>query len=257
MFVRISLIVAILAALAVGVLNFVVVKDKIGKLTDDRNTQRSGRQLAEEQRERTNNVLVATQRTLKQTQQDLATAKKDRDAAVATADSERKRADDLNEKLTKAAQDRDEAQGELAAYKDSGLSAKQVADLSRTLKDAQAAISAMNDEKVVMTRTIERLRTRLDFFIGTNKPIELRADLRGKILVVDPKWDFVVLNVGEDQGVLVEGSELLVSRSGKLVAKVRVTSIQKDRCIANVMPGWKLGDLIEGDEVTPAYPASS
>ncbi|MGA3266872.1 MAG: hypothetical protein ABSE16_08615 [Verrucomicrobiota bacterium] len=257
MFVRISLIVAILAALAVGVLNFVVVKDKITTLTTDRNTQRSGRIEAETERDRTNKVLVATQGTLKQTQQDLATAKKDRDAAVATADSERKRADDLNDRLSKAVQDRDEAQGELAAYKDTGLSAKQVADLSRTLKDAQTAISALNDEKVVMNRSIERLRTRLAVYEGTNKPIELRADLRGKILVVDPKWDFVVLNVGEDQGVLVEGSELLVSRSGKLVAKVRVTSIQKDRSIANVMPGWKLGDVIEGDEVTPAYPAST
>ena len=83
----------------------------------------------------------------------------------------------------------------------------------------------------------------------------MRADLRGKILRVDPRWDFVVLNIGENQGVLEEG-ELLVSREGKLVAKVIVRSIEKDRCIANIVPGWKLGEVIEGDEVTPAHPAS-
>jgi hypothetical protein len=41
------------------------------------------------------------------------------------------------------------------------------------------------------------------------------------------------------------------------VAKVIVRSIQKDRAIANVMPGWKLGEVLEGDQVIPAHPASS
>jgi hypothetical protein len=30
--------------------------------------------------------------------------------------------------------------------------------------------------------------------------------------------------------------------------------VEKDRCIANIMPGWKLGEVIEGDVVTPAHP---
>jgi len=79
--------------------------------------------------------------------------------------------------------------------------------------------------------------------------------LRGKIVVVDPKWDFVVLNIGEDQGVL-ENGELLVSREGKLLAKVIVRSVQKDRAIANLVPGWKFSDVMEGDDVCPAHPAS-
>jgi archaellum component FlaG (FlaF/FlaG flagellin family) len=80
--------------------------------------------------------------------------------------------------------------------------------------------------------------------------------LVGKVLVTDPKWDFVVLNVGEDQGVLDNG-ELLVSRDGKLVAKVKITSVQKDRSIANIEPGSKLGEVLEGDKVIPAYPSQS
>jgi type II secretory pathway component PulC len=96
---------------------------------------------------------------------------------------------------------------------------------------------------------------RLARYEGTNPVVELSASLKGKILVVDPKWDFVVLNIGGDQGVLEDG-ELLVSRDGKLVAKVIVRSVLKDRSIANVMPGWKLGEVFEGDEVTPAHPAS-
>ena len=64
-----------------------------------------------------------------------------------------------------------------------------------------------------------------------------------------------MLNVGEDQGVLQYG-ELLVNRNGKLVAKVRVSTVEKDRSVANVLPGWQLGEVMEGDQVIPAYPAS-
>ena len=47
-----------------------------------------------------------------------------------------------------------------------------------------------------------------------------------------------------------------MNRNGKLVAKLRVLSVQKDRAIANVIPGWKLGEVMEGDRVIAAYPAS-
>jgi cell shape-determining protein MreC len=136
------------------------------------------------------------------------------------------------------------------------MSADQVGKLSRALKDSQEAVAAITEENVVLQRAKTRLQTRLDMYEGTNNfVVKLRANLRGKILVVDPKWDFVVLNIGQDQGVL-ENGELLVSREGKLVAKVIVRSLEKNRCIANVVPGWKLGEVIEGDEVSPAHPAS-
>ena len=80
--------------------------------------------------------------------------------------------------------------------------------------------------------------------------VELPADLHGQVLVADPKWDFVVLNVGQNQGVLEDGI-MLVNRNGRLVAKVQVRSVQSDRSIANVLPNWKLGDVMEGDQVIP------
>lgn len=42
---------------------------------------------------------------------------------------------------------------------------------------------------------------------------------------------------------------MMVSRDGKLIAKIKVVSVQADRCIANIMPQWKLGDVMEGDLV--------
>jgi multidrug efflux pump subunit AcrA (membrane-fusion protein) len=255
MLIRISLILAIVAALAVGVVNFVFVKDKITTLTTDRNDQRSQKEQAQTELASTKKQLAQTQADLKQTQQQLADTQAERDKALADADAQRKRGDDLSDKLAKTTQERDVAQDELAAYKVSGLTAAQVAKLNHTLKDMQDAMDALNEEKLVLLHTRDRLQSQIDFLLGKNIDIVLPADLKGKIMVVDPKWDFVVLNIGDDQGVK-PNSELLVSRDGKLVAKVIVRSLEKDRCIANVVPGWKLGEVIEGDEVSPAHPAS-
>jgi hypothetical protein len=256
MLIRISLILAIMAALAAGALNFFVVKDKLATLVADRNTQRDGRISAEGERDRTKRQLAQTQSQLSDTQQQLADANSDRDKAVASAAAETRRADDLSSKLDQTTQERDTARDGLAAYQATGIPADQVGRLSRDLKDAQDAIEAADEEKTVLSRKIYSLSNELAKYTDTEDHIvKLPANLKGKILVVDPKWDFVVLNIGDDQGVLSDG-ELLVSRDGKLVAKVVVRSIQKDRCIANIIPGWKLGEVIEGDEVSPAHPAS-
>ena len=255
MLIRISLILAIVAAIAAGVLNVVVVKDKINTLATDRNTQRDGRISAENERDKTKKELAQTQDDLSQTQQQLADSKASQKKAEDVAAAQTKRADDLSDKLTKTTQERDDAQNNLTAYTSTGFTAEQVGKLGKTLKDAQTEIEVVNEEKAVLQRVKEKLQARLDKYEGTNTDVLLRADLTGKILTVDPKWDFVVLNVGDDQGVKQDG-ELLVSRDGKLVAKVVVRTVEKDRSIANIVPGWKLGEVFEGDEVSPAHPAS-
>ena len=255
MLIRISLILAIIAALAAGTLNILQVRDKISTLATDRDTQRDNRVKAEGEREKAKKDLAKSEKDAAQVRQELADAKSEHDKAVATAAAQTKRADELSDKLAKATQEREDAETKLAAYTATGVSVDQVGKLSRALKTAQEAVEIANEEKIVLQRAISRLQTRLAKYEGDDTTIRSRADLKGKILVVDPKWDFVVLNIGQNQGVLEDG-ELLVSREGKLVAKVVVRSVEKDRCIANVVPGWKLGEVIEGDEVSPAHPAS-
>jgi hypothetical protein len=256
MLTRIFLIVAIVAALAAGVLNFVVVKDKITMLTDDRNTQRSQKEQAQTDLASTKQTLSRTQNQLTQTQHDLADAQAAQKKAESDLASQVQKANDLSSQLAKMTQERDSIQNDLDAYQHTGETPEQVLKLVGQIKQDKVAIDAITDEKAVLTRTVARLQNQLSLLIGTtNYVVTLPAGLKGKVMVVDPKWDFVVLNIGEDQGVLEDG-ELLVNRDGKLVAKVIVRSIEKDRCIANVVPGWQLGEIIEGDEVIPANPSS-
>jgi hypothetical protein len=255
MLIRISLIVAIVAALAAGTLNIFQVRDKINTLISQRDDEHKNRVAAETDRDNTKKELAKTKDVLTQTQQELTDTKTQRDKAVAEADTQIKRATDLSDKLTKKTQEFNDSQAQLAAYAATSLTPDQVMSLSKTLKNTQTALDVAKEENIVLQRTVGRLNNQLAGFVGTNYVVKLRANLKGKIVAIDPKWDFVVLNIGEDQGVLEDG-EMLVSRDGKLVAKVIVRSIQKGHSIANVVPGWRLGDMVEGDEVTPAHPAS-
>jgi capsular polysaccharide biosynthesis protein len=255
MLIRISLIVAIVAALAAGTLNIFQVRGKINTLISQRDDEHKNRVAAETDRDNTKKELAKTKDVLTRTQQELTDTKTQRDKAVAEADIQIKRANDLSDKLAKKTQELNDSQAQLAAYVATSLTPDQVMLLNKTLKNTQTALDVAKEENIILQRTVGRLNNQLAAFVGTNYVVKLRANLKGKIVAVDPKWDFVVLNIGEDQGVLEDG-EMLVSRDGKLVAKVIVRSIQKGHSIANVVPGWRLGDMVEGDEVTPAHPAS-
>jgi len=253
---RISLIVAILAALGAGTLNVLQVRDKINTLISQRDDYHTQLTQTQATLDTTKRNLATTQKNLADTQQQLTDAQAARKKAEDTAVAQTKRADDLSDKLTKATQDRDAAQADLAAYKATGKTPEEIGKLVLLIKQDQDTINAINDEKKVLTRTIARQQNQLNELLGNeNYVVKLRADLKGSVVVVDPKWDFVVLDIGDEQGVLQDG-ELLVSRDGKLVAKVIVRTVEKDRCVANIMPGWKLGEVFEGDQVTPAHPAS-
>jgi len=63
MLIRISLILAIIAALAAGTLNVLQVRDKISTLATDRDTQRDGRIAAESEKDKAKKELARLKKT--------------------------------------------------------------------------------------------------------------------------------------------------------------------------------------------------
>jgi uncharacterized protein HemX len=255
MLLRISLIVAILAGLAAGGLGYYEVSTQVPALKQQRDTENAAKHDALTKLATSERNLKKTQGELAQTQQDLADTKANLDKAIARADAQERHVAELTDKLAAVTKQRDDTANSLAAYQATGLSADQVVSLNKQLTSANKEIAAVNGEKQVLQRHLTILQNKYDQLVGVNKDVLLPAGLKGEIEVVDPKWDFVVLNIGDAQGA-IENGELLVSRQGKLVAKVVLRNVQKDRSIANIVPGWKLGEPTEGDEVTPAHPAS-
>jgi hypothetical protein len=255
MLIRISLIVAIVIGVAGVVANFVYVKPQLVGLRDHDKEETKLHQEFEGKYNTTKKDLTKTTTELNQTKTTLEATTAAKDKAEADLLAQTKRAEKLNEDLTKTREDLTTAQQELQAYKVTGVTPKQIVGFTQEYKKVQDNLATVETENKLLTQKIKKLETELAVYRDPNFFVTLPASLKGKVLVADPKWNFVVLNVGEDQGVLERG-ELLVNRNGKLVAKVVVRSVQKGQSIANVMPGWELGEVMEGDLVIPAHPAS-
>ena len=260
MLIRISLIVAILAGLAVGVLNFLKVKEKITVLQSDLKRETGLHQEFLKKYTDTQSELDKRLAELKRTKTELADTTAAKEKAETELAAQTKRAEKLTEDLTKANQERDNAQAELAAYKATGVTPKQILAMNGEFKALKDNLAAVEGENRILNQRINKLKAELAVYRDPDSFVVLPAKLKAngdpaKVLVVDPKWNFVVLDVGEDNGILERG-ELLVNRNGRLVAKVVVRSVQKNRSIANVMPGWELGQVMEGDVVIAAHPPS-
>jgi hypothetical protein len=88
--------------------------------------------------------------------------------------------------------------------------------LADQVKAAQDRVAAIEEEK-------KRHRS------GVNPP-----GVHGKVLAVNQAYNFVVLSMGERQGV-VPNSEMLVMRQGALIGKIRISSVE---------PTTSIGDII-------------
>ena len=185
--------------------------------------------------------LTATAKELDSTKAQLAAA------TIKTADQE-KRLANLDQNLSVIKQQLTGAKADLAAWTANGIPVDQIRSLIAEVKTLRATNEALIKEtSILIARLMDAQQTIVDTFPNDSEPL-LPTDLKGRVLAVDPKFDFVVLDIGETKGARPLGS-LLVSRNSKLIAKVKIARVEKDRSIANIVPGWKLSQINEGDDV--------
>ena len=255
MLMRICLIVAILGSLAVGALNFVKVKEKITIIQKQREDEKTAKEDAQRKLTKANQDLKTTTDNLNRTRQNLETTKSSLDKTTSELAVQTKAAETFKADRDKFRAERDEYDAQLDIYRQIGLKPPEIMALIKQSKETQKTIDGLTEENTVLNQKIIALKSELAQFIDPEYIVRLPAGLRGKIVAYDPKYHFVVLNVGASQGVLEKGV-LLVHRDGKLVARVKVYSLEKDKAVANILPG-QLGEVMEGDQVIPAYPGES
>lgn len=74
------------------------------------------------------------------------------------------------------------------------------------------------------------------------------SDLAGQILSVNAEWNFVILDIGSEQG-LKANAEMLVHRSKDLVGKVRVSDVKDEMAVAEILNDWEQLPIRAGDAV--------
>jgi hypothetical protein len=251
MLVRICLIIAILAGISATVVGIVKVKPAILALQEDRDKEKK---MKEEQTSRA----VKAEKNYSDEQAKLKREKSEHDATRAAlgeannslADA-RRRGDQLTADLDKAKTEKIKAQQELSAYLSTGKSPEAIGAMIVQVKLQEEKIKVTETERDTFRKKLVQTEARLKELLDpsdSEQIVPLPPGLKGKVLAVDPKWDFVVLDIGENQGAAQNGV-MLVNRGGHLIAKVKLKKVEADRSIANVLPTWKLQDVVEGDQV--------
>jgi len=243
--VRISLVIALVTACAVGGLNIGRMKGRITSLQGSLQTQTGLREKAEAELHVTQQQLKTTAAALAQTKKDLEMTAAAKQRASEEAAAQTRRSAELRVELETTRAEKQAALIELAPFQTAGLTAQEVMNARNEFKRLNEALTAIQEENQLLALRLKQVGP-------PPEQVRLPAGLMGKVVVYDPKWQFVVLDLGAKAGMLERG-ELLVSRNGKLVGKVRVSRVEKDRAIGNVVDGWASA-LTEGDVVIPACP---
>ena len=208
-------------------------KDAIGKISIAEakavTAQKAQTKAEEGEKVATEKLTAATDEATK-AKQDAADAKKEASEKQLLVETKDKQIADLNEKIGKMPAGTDPAKlTELTAQitaltteKDNALKER---DEAKAAFDSAVAKSKSGEEELAKLQKEKRDR---DLHLG-------RAGLRGRILAVNGGWNFVVLSVGDKQGISVD-DPLIVVRGNEPVAKLRITSVEPSTSIADVIP---------------------
>jgi len=179
------------------------------------------------------NDLQASRQELSETEEMLSIRTQERDEA-------RNRATQLKEDLSALEERLNQTKGTIADLE------RKKRTLDRQVEDLESEVASKEEqiaylEKRLNLRTQERDQIQALYEAcegrgrvgGGSGPENL--GMPGKVLAIDPKWNFVVVNRGEVD-VLPMFSEALVHRGDAYVGKLRVRQVERGVAVAEILP---------------------
>lgn len=187
--------------------------------------------------------LSNSQEQLRTRTSELAEARSERDRAQQTAREVEGRIAGLERQVEQARAEAQEAQAGVEGH-DEALARRDV-----TIRELNEEIARIREERDDLTHELERERLLGARTRDVGDPaVAAPVGLTGEIILVEPDWNFVILNIGSNQG-LSRDAELLVHRDDTLVGRLRVTRVSNRIAVANIERETRLADVLEGDSV--------
>jgi hypothetical protein len=187
-------------------------------------------------------------------------AKDDQDKALAEAQTKvsdlTSQADDLKKKAdtataaVQAATDSAKAAQDKLDALNKTLNGKSPQDYIDQVTKAQADLAAAQSEEKILQDQADAYKTQVATTmeaLNNSKHGGQMPGVSGKVTFVDHAWNFVILNVGLSAGVVPNG-ELIVYRGRTFLGKIRVTKVDPNDAVAEILPDVK-GDIQIGDAV--------
>jgi len=223
-----------LAATAIGFVN----KNKLSTVKADLvSSEQEGQKKAA--------TIEQAQKSLKETKESLETVTAEKDQTAAQLETVKSAAEKSKSQVA-------ELTTQLGT-KDSEIT-KLTADIQakeaqiQTLTTAPTEVATPSPDQQVLIQEKEALITKLQGDLDSSRvqledlrkknadrmALKMRNGLEGRILAVNQAWNFVVLNLGDRNGV-VGNAEMLIKRGAQLVGKLRVTSVEPSTSIADIV----------------------
>lgn len=245
---RILLVIAILTGIGALIIAQIKIEPAIKELTEQKNKLTTDLATETDAKKKEVDAHTKTKGDLDKKTNELADKNTQLDAKTKEAADLQTAKDGLAGDLDKSRKETQTAKSENEEFTKLN---KTVADITATYAKLAKTIEERDifaqEKRILQTQVVKlgndiiNLKSRFE-----DVRVELPAGLTGKVLAYDPKYEFVVLDIGNNHGVKQNG-EMIVSREGKFVGKVRITSVQDNQCIANVLRKEKKSDVLEGD----------
>jgi myosin heavy subunit len=209
----------------------------------------------------TDGKLSATTKDFEKSQSDLADTQSRLDKETANSAALQKQVTQMTSDLAQQKTDLDTKDARIAQLESgksgtgsSSSSAPQLDELKNEIKEKDILNTSLQAKLKENDAVVAELRKNE----ADRKAKIMRNGLEGRILAVNPSWNFVVLSLGDRNGV-VNNAELLISRGGQLIGKVRVTSVEPSTSVADIVANSVRGGVKvqPGDTVIYRGPESS
>lgn len=192
--------------------------------------------------------LAKSAKDLGATKETLTTVTAEKDQLAAQADSLKTELTTAKGDLTKAVTDVTAKEAEIArlAAEVTAKEAELAAAKAGTTEAPDSGTPSPEQQAILQEKEtlIAKLQSDLDSSRGQletlrkadndRRSLKMRNGLEGRILAVNQAWNFVVLNLGDKNGV-VSNAEMLIKRGTQLIGKVRVTSVEPSTSIADIV----------------------
>ncbi len=134
--------------------------------------------------------------------------------------------------------------------------------LSQDLKAAQDKYNSIKselDQVVVRNKELEEAKAQVEEKIQTNPDVELgkiivnpnpASNGKGKVISVDSDTDFVIVSLGERDGI-VKGALLSIYRADQYLGDVKVSRVLAEMSAADFVPPFKSQSVKKDDQVVP------
>ncbi|MEO8044532.1 MAG: hypothetical protein ABI674_06460 [Spartobacteria bacterium] len=227
--------------------------NKVKGLRNELVTTISARDMSEHARSASEKKLKAKEAALAAEQSKANAA----EAKATTAEADLSKAQNEKAELEAKVQENDnrikELEGQVAAATVAGVPGVDGAvspnEMKAMLDDTKKQLEAAEQEKAVLADKVKLAQDKVTEMEVDRKRRESgvnEAGVHGIVLAVNQAYNFVVLDLGDRQGV-VPNSEMLVMRQGALIGKIRISSVEPTTSIGDILSNT----LARGVQVQP------